>query len=181
MNRGKIIILAIVTVAVAVSIYGVWYRHRQMQRVLSALGSPVAQLVAFAPEVEIIELGSPAEGQTTELEKTVTVDGTIRPVIAKKSPGASKGFANLRSDLVRDSSYDWQQSDQSADTAAGHNWRYALIFRDGHDEAQLAIDADTNWIMLLDRGPQLSIEPISQAMASYFADQFPATAKPGRK
>src|SRR3954471_12021936 len=98
MNRGKIIILLILTAAVAVSVYGIWYRHRQMQRVLNAFSAPVAQLIAFGPEAEVLELGPEAAPVVAETQ-TVTIDQKRRSVVANKSVGPSKGFSNLRADL----------------------------------------------------------------------------------
>ena len=93
-------------------------------------------------------------------------------VVAKKIIGDSKGFANLRSDLVRDSSYAWEKADLAADAGHDSNWQYVLVFTDGQDHARLAFSPEQSRVMLLDDGPVLSIAPIGEATAAFFQEQF---------
>jgi hypothetical protein len=177
MNRGKIIILLILAVAVGVSFYGIWFRHRQMRRVLESFSAPVAQLIAYAPEAELLMLGSPNPGAIdpiAEYEETRIGDRKY-PVVNKKSVASIKGFGKLRADLVRDSSYNWNQANNTSEAAA--NWQFVLVLADGKDRAQLALSPDSCQIMLLDAGPVLSIAPICEPMKELLAEQFAAATK----
>ncbi len=171
MNRGKIIILLILTAAIAVSGYGVWYRHHQMRRVLAAFSAPSAQQIAYAPETEILRLAAQGEA-TTGADHNIEIGHQPHSVLNRKVIHDSKGFSNLRADLVRDSSYDWTAT-EPAETNDSANWQYILVFRDGADEVRLAVDIDHCQIMLLNAGPMLSIAPICKAVTDYFHDQFP--------
>ncbi len=171
MNRGKIIILAILTAAIAVSGYGIWYRHQQMHRVLDSLSPRVAQLIALAPHVELLELSTGGD-RTAEEENAILIQKQSRSVTARKLVGESKGFSNLRTDLVRDSSYSWDKPAPSVDDKSA-NWKYIVIFRDGTDETRLAFDTDGCQLMLLSDGPILSIGPICEPTAAFFLEQFP--------
>jgi hypothetical protein len=180
MNRGKIIILLVLSVAIGFSGYGVWYRHQQMHRVLDALSPRVAQLIAYAAHVELLELGA-EDGPASEPEKTVSIQSKKRSIAARKVVGESKGFSNLRADLVRDSSYDWNKPEAKLHDNGVATWQYVIVFNDGLDEARLAFDTDHCRVLLLDSGPALSINPICEATGAFFLEQFPKADGRNRK
>jgi hypothetical protein len=180
MNRGKIIILSILTAAIGISGYGVWYRHQQMHRVLDALSPRVAQLIAYAAHVELLEL-SAAGDPVAEPDKTISVQSKKRSIAARKVVGESKGFSNLRADLVRDSSYDWNKPKAKPQDNDVATWQYVIVFNDGSDEARLAFDTEHCHVLLLESGPALSISPICEATTAFFLEQFPKDDDRNRK
>src|SRR4051794_21556148 len=101
-NRGKVIILVVLTAALGVSAYGVWYRHHQMRRVLEALSPRVAQLIAYAPRAEVLQLGVPELSGSNRSgdEQTITLLGATYPIKERRNLAGSRGFSNLRADLV---------------------------------------------------------------------------------
>jgi hypothetical protein len=180
MNRGKIIILLILSAAVGISGYGVWYRHQQMHRVLEALSPRAAQLIAYAPHVELLELGA-GENPAAEPDLVISIQNKNRSIAAKKVVGESKGFSNLRADLVRDSSYAWNKPEAKPGDNDVATWQYVIVFNDGSDEARLAFDTEHCHLLLLESGPALSISPICEAATAFFLEQFPKADRRNRK
>jgi hypothetical protein len=175
-NRGKIIILLILTVAVGISVYGVWFRHRQMRRVLESFSPPVAQMIGYAPDVELLLLGpagSSAAGEVKDSNgKRVKIGQDEYPITATRNVIAVKGFSKLRADLVRDSNYQWADPPDAVIVKVAPVWEYVLVLTDDQEQVRLAFSPNSCQMMLLDSGPILSIAPICEATKELLAEQF---------
>jgi hypothetical protein len=180
MNRGKFVILLIFFAATAVSVASVWYRHHQMRHVLETFTAPVAQLIAYAPEAEIQQLGSPSEeaiGEDRQVgAEEIKIAHRIYPIIARKKVDSSRGFGKLRADLVRDSNYTWPEPTDVVVERTLAEWRYVLLLTDGKDQARLAFSPDSCQMMVVDAVRIVSIGPICEATKELLAEQF-ATAR----
>ena len=69
MNRGKLVIVAIVVVALAAAVFSTWYRYRGQHRAMDYWGASTARLIAQAPEVKLFELDA---GDPTPIDEVPT-------------------------------------------------------------------------------------------------------------
>ena len=176
MNRGKFVIFLIFFTAIAVSIASVWLRHRQMRHVLETFTAPVAQLIAYAPEAEILQLGTPSDemvGKDRQIgAEEITIAHRIYPIMARKKVESSRGFGKLRADLVRDSNYTWPEPSDVVVEKVPAKWQYVLLLTDGKEQARLAFSPDSCQMMLLDAVRIVSIDPICAATKELLEEQF---------
>jgi hypothetical protein len=176
MNRGKFVILLIFVAAAAVSVAAVWYRHQQMRHVLETFTAQVAQLIAYAPEAEILQLGAPKEAVIGEDPQAGTeeikIAHRIYPIIARKKVESSRGFGKLRADLVRDSNYAWPEPTDVVVEKTLAEWQYVLVLTNEKDQAQLAFSPNSCQMMLVDAVRIVSIAPICDATKELLAEQF---------
>jgi hypothetical protein len=176
MNRGKIVILLIFGTALVISIGSVWFRHQQMRHVIDTFTSPVAQLIAYAPEAEILQLGAPSDELVGEDRpvgaEEIKIAHRIYPIVARKKVDSSRGFGKLRADLVRDSNYAWPEPTDMVVEKTLAEWQYVLLLTDDKEQARLAFSPDTCQMMLIDAVRIVSIAPICEATKELLAEQF---------
>jgi hypothetical protein len=202
MNRGKLVIIAIVTVALASAIFSTWYHYRGQHRALDFWGTRTALLIAEGPEVRVYQLGdsapaseesagndnpppevadaAPPEGAPEEdlPPKSVEFAGLEWKVAGSQDAKKAKGISNVRRALVQDTTFDWKApSDQEEPI-----WEYALVVNDGRYWATLLFDFETRHVALAGGKKTALLDREANAdLYEFFVEQFgsePADAKP---
>lgn len=153
---GKITVVGMVLVAVAVGGWTVWFQHQRSRAVLDFWGPASARLISAAPVVEITA-GSPAQ--------------SVSPSASEIS--RAKGMQNIRHALIQSETFLW-------DTRTSGNladWDYSLQFRDGSTSATVLFSLAKLQVALEGGDSIVQLHPVAGKELKLFCEeQF--TAKP---
>ncbi len=202
MNRGKLVIMAIVSVALASAIFSTWYHYRGQHQALDFWGSRTALLIAEGPEVRVYQLGesapaaeestgndnpppggdsaAPAEGTPEEEAppKSVEFAGFEWKVVGAQDAKQAKGISNVRRALVQDTTFDWKAPRDQEEPI----WEYALAVNDGRYWATLLFAFETRHVALAGGKKTTLLDREANAdLHEFFVEQFgsePADNKP---
>ena len=168
MNRGKLVAALIVIAGIGAGTWAIFARHDQMRRVLEAWTPPTAEMIAHAPQVELLQLvpDTSTAGQQAEL---MGIGNKVYQVAQRKSVVEANGFTYLRTALVNDASYDWEHPPEGAE----RNWQYILDFGDGPSHFLFAFDFTAPCMMKLEGGKTVSIRPIATGAEAFCREQLP--------
>jgi len=152
-NAGKLVIVAIVAIALALALFSLWYHRQGGRRSLEFWGTEAAVLIARAPQIECIELSradqtrpaqplpdqpavegehaaeaalAAASGPGDRPIQRLGIGGRFYTVEAAVDSSHARGVSNIRRAMVLDATYRW---DADAD-AEQPTWQYAMEFRD---------------------------------------------------
>jgi hypothetical protein len=143
-QRGKLVILLMIAVAIAMSGYAWWHQFQSGRRSAEFWGSAEAVRVRYAPHVEFRVL-RPAEESASQ-EKYLTILGVPYHVDEPVDVTQSRGLVHARHALVDDLSYDW-----NASIPTNTNWEFLLRFRDRDQLVTVAFDAEQGLICFVDQ------------------------------
>jgi hypothetical protein len=116
-SRGTPLVVALVTLAIGLALFAIWFQWRQTRRCLEFYGTETARLIQRATRVEVWERSS-AGGATAG-------PGPHEPVIDRYDVSTARGLVHLRRGLVEDANLDWSRLD---DRAVPPPWNLALAF-----------------------------------------------------
>jgi hypothetical protein len=185
MNRGKLVIVTIVSVAVVAAVFSTWYHYRNQHRALDFWGTTTAVLIAEGPTVRVYQLGesAPAAEESVAGDEaspaSESAEGNAPPsaveftglewkVVATKDAKAAKGINNVRRALVLDLTYDWQSP-----RPAEPQWQYALAVNDGRYWATLLFDFDTRQVALAGGKKTVLLDrEANDDLHEFFKEQF---------
>jgi hypothetical protein len=176
-NRGKLVITAMVALALVAALLSTWYHYQQAHRSRDFWGASMAVLIAQASEVEALRLGAAEEGPSQDQaaqgeSHTVTpieYRGRSWNVLSGKEAFKAPGLSNVRRALVLDTTFDWT----SPPSKLQPNWQYALEFADERQWTTVLFDFDSRQVAL--RGGQKTalLDPAaSDDMREFFIEQF---------
>jgi hypothetical protein len=179
-NRGKMVIVGIVAVALVAASFSAWYHYRGQQRAQQFWGTTSAVLIAGAPEVELMRLG---EGHESNPDDDSEPHGDAEPpralefgelawsVEETKDATGAKGINNVRRALVQDTTFDWRRP---ADESEPH-WQYAVGFTDHRNWATVLFDVESARVALTGGKQPVSLDrSANEELKQFFAEQFPA-------
>ncbi|MCA9211451.1 MAG: hypothetical protein KDB27_00165 [Planctomycetales bacterium] len=151
---GKLLVIGIVAVAVAASVFAWNFRKQQSHRTLGFFGGTNASLIRTAQKVEWLEVEhSPSEPPTTtNLKFSPPLDVTDQ-----------RGLIHARAALISDVSFDW---DTPPD---GNDWEFAMRFI-GKDDASCTVlfDISSKKCLCLDNGNSVSIgEKLAEGLHTF--------------
>lgn len=181
-NRGKIVIVGIVGVALAAAAFSTWYHHRNQNHALEFWGTSTAVLIAEAPEVELKQLAAEpgvsdeaasTEGEDEAAPAQAKVEfGGLEWKVAADKPGLSaKGITNVRRALVLDTTFDWK----TVPTDDDPSWQYALAVTDNKNWATVLFDFDSRKVALTGGKKVALLDPeANEDFRQFFAEQFSA-------
>jgi hypothetical protein len=167
MQRGKLVILAIVGVALLLSGFAWWRQYSQGWRVRQMWGGKDASLLYRAPQIELLTLG--ADEPSSEAEH-LTVDRQRMFVMGRKDVHGTPGLIHARWCLIDDASFDWAST---GDDGCRGGWQYAFRCTEKERTATLALDLTCGRAYLVERETGVKLtEPARKALAKYVADHF---------
>jgi hypothetical protein len=159
---GKLVIVSIMTVALAAAGASWWFRYTATHRAAKFWGPGVARLIRDAPKVKLLRLGSP---NTIGLHSSAIAQYVETADYLDVSKG--RGLVHLRNALLEDRSYDWPAQPKKQHSF----WSWALRFGDDatDESATILIGADCDNVTNLTGDHMLSSRPILDALHKMFA------------
>jgi hypothetical protein len=171
--RGKLTILFIFGLAAVAAGAAQWFSYQQTHRTQQHWGTPAALLIARAPLVETLRLGSEGAGTPPA---TIQVDGDILFVLADKNTSdidKAPGILNVRHALRMDASFDWDATPEKCEP----KWDYAMRFSDDEGQVTLLFALNCRLVRQLENGKQATlIESTTEGLKEFFGEQFPGEA-----
>jgi hypothetical protein len=160
---GKLVIIAMLTLALAAAGASWWFRFTATHRAAKFWGSDVARLIRDAPKVELLRLGLP---NTIGLESSDVAHQVETANFHDVSKG--RGLVHLRNALLQDRSYDWPAQPRKPRSY----WSWALRFRDDRtgELETILIGADCDYVTSLTGDQMLSSRPILDGLHKLFAE-----------
>ena len=149
--KGRLTIVLIFAVALAMGAYGWWHNFRQGQQSLQFWGSDAAVLIRFAPDVQLLLL-DPVPDSNRRLE-TLDIGQRRLAVIQRVEISQVPGLVHARHALIEDASFDWSTTrlpDQP-------NWQFALRFLRKKQQVTVAFDTNCNRVALVGQTPNAKL------------------------
>ena len=174
MQRGQIVIVLIVGVAVAMAGYTCWHHYRKGYQALQFWGQQSATLIRHAPQVELLKLsGNRQADDEVSLGKAAS-QSVLRigeqdvPVLQRDDISTMRGLVHARHTLIVDRNFDWQQSvpDPVVD------WDFALRFSDQQQQVTLVFSLHQRVVRSLDHDRQLKMNEAIDRIAEFFQSQL---------
>ncbi len=165
MKRGTIIAVLLVTAGVAAGIWGVLSLHGQMRRVMEEFTPATVEMMAHAPQVELLHL-IPDTTTASQHAELMGIGDVVYQVDGRKTL-ADSDFSYLRFALLRDASYEWDKPVEGEQ----RRWEYILDFHDGSSHFLFAFDFSSPCMMKLEGGKTVSIAPIATGAKAFFDEQ----------
>jgi hypothetical protein len=188
MNRGKLVIVIILGVALFAAGFSTWYHYRGQHRAISFWAANTAVLIAEAPQVRVFQLGessavseesgaadepgTPPDGADAESQPPAVVEfgGLDWKVVSSKDARSARGGNNVRRALVIDTTFDWK----GPPSEEAPHWQYALAVNDGRYWATILFDFESRRVALAGGKKTALLDPAANAdFQQFFAEQFP--------
>jgi hypothetical protein len=147
-TSGKLVILAILAVAVVAAGTSWWFRYKATRRAAEFWGAEGSQLIRDAP---VVLLGR--RGQTADISQ-------------------ARGLTHLRNALLEDRSFNW---DSTTFGKMDNDWAWALTFHDAASNKTLTIAVFNDFRCIapfeMNEGVRpISCEPIAAGLREMFAE-----------
>jgi hypothetical protein len=175
--RGKLVIVAILTVALLAASAAWWHVYRQGRRVLQLWGAATASRIRLASECELLWLQPAGTGHDSDL----LIDGRRWSVTRRADLTNARGWVHARQALIEDRSYLWTHSAAPTERAV---WEYAVRFRNDQGETLLVFDLHSGQVLEPALNRRADIGPIAVGLRTFFAEQLPndhQLRRPGSK
>jgi len=157
MTTGKVIIVAILGLALVAAITGWVHQYFQTDQIQAVWGPEALELIAYAPKVTVVERhddAEPSERQQFDVSRV-------------------PGMSNIRYTLGRDFAYDTMAP--ASMTATQSPWR--LEFRNAEQTATLDFSADCGYVTLNGGRSVKLVEPAAVELRSFFEESMAARDK----
>lgn len=170
LNRGKLAVLAMFTVALAAATFAWWWNFSRGQKCLDFYGPQSALLIRTADDVELVEL-APDSDRPEDKHVDRLVVGYQTYLVNRFTPiGQAKGLIHARTSIVDDTSFVWNsRSDETSKDV-----RFAVRFWDADRAAKATIAFDFGqdrlWHIEQQKSVQL-IPKVAQGWKSFLSRQ----------
>lgn len=158
MKRGQVLILVIVSVAVAMASYTCWHHYRKGYHALRFWGSDTATLIRHARQVQLLSLSQTADLSPGEQGKTRTLRIDDEEVRVKEQIDIStaRGLVHARHTLIEDQNFVWDKTP----LPERPHWDFALQFSDQQGQVTLVFDVQNHMVRRLPNGRPLVMTEI---------------------
>jgi hypothetical protein len=169
---GKLVIISILTVALAAAGASWWFRYAATHGAVQFWGPQTAQLIRDAPTVELYRNERLPDSAFKSGFATSYLDVADGNDISR-----APGLVHLRNALLEDRSYNWP-----AEYRRPGSGGWVLVFRNTQQSEVAALFFTSDWRYVDSTGHEymLSCEPISDGLAKFVAELPSAPAKSAR-
>lgn len=169
--RGKITIVTILLVAIALAIFAWWWRATGQVR-MRAFWGQTAQQVIHSPTKVVVFRFEPAFSNVDDLGHRLSATAPHERADLSRAPG----LIHAKHSLLEEASYDW---DRPADVGDAM-WEYAVRFERGAEQVTLLFDLAHSQVYYVEARRAASlIEDTSHDWRDYLARRaFPGAALP---
>jgi len=174
---GKLVIIGILTVALAAAGVSWWFRFNVTHRAAEFWGPKTARLIRDAPVVRFW-LQSPPTQLPALIESQTSTDTDTHSAAIRDITNAH-GFIHLRNALLDDRSFQWPPKPPASDAT----WKWIVSFHsDGaQEQAILVLTSDCKFVADFHRpGEVLSCEPIAKGLEEVFTEFSSLPPNPSR-
>ena len=178
-SRGKLIVLGILLLAVALAVGNMVFQTYASGRAVGYWGSDAAKLILTASQVELLEL-EPAGTSFSANAEYLEVAGGRFAIVQKLDISQARGALHFRRALVADNLYEWGRALETPLTWP--QWRYALRFRDGDAAFTLLLAEGCAAVSGLDNDRPLGVRTDDSGqspLCDFVREQFPARVPAG--
>lgn len=199
-NRGKLVVLSLFAVAVAMAGFALWWNWGQGRRSLEFWGTEGGLAIRDATHVQISKLKTTAINESTEISKfveashmqprqsktatdkkgainieaTIVTDVQLREVLETKDVTDAHGLVHARHAFLEDASFKWDDSV----SYFGPNWQYAVRFQSRGSETIVLLDLKTSVVGANDQKRAARLSPKTASgwkvfISRYFPDEDP--------
>ncbi len=174
MKRDRILIMLILAIAVAATVFAAWFRWSQGRRALEYWGADDARQIRFAMSVDLLWLDAPLANAKKQADPSardaITVDAVTWQVFQRRDITSARGLVHARQALIQDATYLWDDDTLGPEAA----WTHALVFRSaGEDDVVLLFDFSEDaagYVRELGGVEKLRLT-IPQGFKTFFAEQ----------
>jgi hypothetical protein len=169
-SSGKLVILGILTVALASAAASWWFRYKATSQAVKFWGPTSARLIRDAPKVELYRWSSlPASAFRSSFSRSYLESANGRDL------SNTPGLTHLRNALLEDRSYRWPAEPMTPD-----GWGWVLVFREVAPGKAAILFFSRDWKFVgRPGGDLLSCEPIADGLAEMLGELAP-TGEPAR-
>ncbi|MFV2068278.1 MAG: hypothetical protein ACC645_15000 [Pirellulales bacterium] len=161
MRNGKLVIFAIVGLALLAAAFSWSFRRHAMRRTMAFWGTEAALLIAHSHQVEALRLNESDSTAAPTDREVISFDDRRLSVIERHDVSHARGLTHLRQALLDDASFDFLVG-QPADRP---KWEYAIRFISGDRVATVLVSLADERLAAVDREGTLSMAPIAAGMA----------------
>ncbi len=137
--QGKLVIISIFGVAIAMSIYAWWHNIHTGNQVIEFFGVENATRLRHADSIELFILDKATDGQGKEQLSTSAGSSSVR---SKQNITNTPGMVHLRHMFIQDHTYRWDQGAPELPP----RWAFALRFKDSSGTTTLVF-APANYVV----------------------------------
>jgi hypothetical protein len=172
LQRGKLVIVSMVVVALVAAAFAWWHQYQRGARVLAIWGPEHAGRIRLAGDCELWQLEPHSADSPRDLGDGLTIGGKWWTISRRVSVHGAPGFIHARQALIQDASHDWSTSRPDPPP----RWTYALCFRDASGQTVVAFDAQAAHACLADQPQTISrLIDIGPGLVVFFSEQLKTT------
>ena len=154
---GTTLVIGLLTLAVALAAFAVWFQWNQTRQCLGFYGAEAARSIQGAPRVELWQLAvDPVTGRLVAIDR--------------RDVSRAPGLVHLRRGLVEDANFTWPTPDGNRRPADA--WDHALAFFDSADSQRpttlVAIDLDAEgWLTVAGRPGRVALGRLHKGLRTW--------------
>lgn len=169
LQRGKLVIISMVVVAILAAAFAWWHQYLRGARVLAVWGAEHAGRIRLADDCELWQLEPHSADPPTDSGDGVPIGDQSWAISRRVSVHGAPGFIHARQALIQDASHDWSSS--PPDTPP--RWTYALCFRDASGQTVVSFDEQATYACLADQPQTISrLIDIGPGLVEFFSEQL---------
>lgn len=170
MNRGKLLILIMLTAGLTAGIVAWWHQYQQGVRVLELWDAEMAFQIRMAPECQLMRLSQPG----IESNEQISIAGELWGVGDQVDIGKARGIVHARQALISDASYKWDTVPPAQPV-----WTEAIRFGSGPLQQTFAFDLKQGVIRNVEHGNQANLAPhVTAGLRTFLDEQWAELATP---
>ena len=172
MQRGQILILTIVGIAVGMASYTCWHHYRKGYHALRMWGPESATLIRHAQQVRLLKLaaGSGSREENQSKPGKLRIGEEDFTVVETLDISTIRGLVHARHTLIVDRSFDW---DRNVASVPG-NWDFALEFSEQDQQVTLVFALQERLLHNLNTGKQQAMNETLERIAEFLEPQLGA-------
>ena len=168
MQRGRLVITAILLIAIVSASLAVWVHYRKGRKALEYWGRDRSLLIRDAESVQLIRL-RPQESDRDQKGFPHTIDGRRWAEEARADVSNHSGLLHVRMALLDDQSYDWLQQPKNCRPERLH----VLVFQAPADRLEVILDTECRLLRRVGDQRDVSMAPASKFFARWLQQQLP--------